>query len=68
LRRVEPVEGLVRPQKSFLHRVLGVLVGHDDRSRHYVRATLVQPHKPGETSLLALLGQAYELSLLIRNT
>jgi hypothetical protein len=43
-------------------------VGHDDRSRHYVRATLVQPHKPGETSLLALLGQAYELSLLIRNT
>jgi hypothetical protein len=43
-------------------------VGHDDRSRHYVRTALVQPHEPGETSVLALLGQAYELSLLIRNT
>jgi hypothetical protein len=66
--RVEPVEGLVRAQKSFLNRVLSVLVGHDDRSRHYIRSALVQPHEPGKTPLVALSGQAYELSLFIRNT
>jgi len=68
LGRVEPVEGLVRAQKSLLNCVLSVLVGHDDRSRHYVRAALVQSHEPGETPLVTLPGQTYELSLLIRNT
>jgi hypothetical protein len=66
--RIEPFEGLVRAKKSFLNRVLGVLVGHDDRSGHYVRTTLVQPHEPGKTPLVTLSGKTYEIPLLIRNT
>jgi hypothetical protein len=58
----------VRAQKSFLNRVLGVLMGQDDRSRHYIRTALVQSYEPGETPLVTLPGQTYELSLLIRNT
>jgi hypothetical protein len=68
LRGVKPVEGLVRAEESLLNRVLSILVGHDDRSRHYIRPALVQPNKPGETTLVALAGQTYEVSLLIRNT
>jgi hypothetical protein len=43
-------------------------MGHDDRSRHYIRAALVQSHEPGETPVVTLAGQTYELSLFIRNT
>jgi len=43
-------------------------MGHDDRSRHYIRAALVQSHEPGETPVVTLSGQTYELSLLIGNT
>lgn len=68
LSRVEPFEGLVRAQESVLNRVFSVLMRHDDRPRHYIRASLVQTHKAGKTPLVALSGQTYELSLLIRNT
>jgi len=68
LRGIEPVERLVRPQKTFLHCVFGILVGQNDRTRHYVSAPLVQPHEAGETPLVPPFGQTNELSLLIRNT
>src|SRR5438105_13267038 len=68
LRGVEPIKRLIRAQKPFLHRILGVLVCQDDRSRHDVRSPLVQTHKARETSLVPLFGQTYELSLLVRNT
>ena len=65
---IEPIQRLVRPQKSFLHRVFGILVRENDRSRHYVSAPLVQTHEAGETPLVPLLGQTNERSLLVRNT
>ena len=65
---VEPAEGLVRVQKSFLNRVLSILMRHDDRPRHHICTALVQTHEPGKTPLVTLPGQTYELSLLIRNT
>lgn len=68
LPRIEPVERLISPQESVLHGILGVLMRHDDRARHYVGPPLVQTHEPGETPLVPLPGQTYELSLLIRNT
>jgi hypothetical protein len=68
LRGIEPIESLVRAQKSFLHRVLCIFMSHDDRSRHYIRTALVQSHEPAETPVVALPGQTYELSLFIRNT
>src|SRR4029079_1882284 len=68
LGRIEPVQRLVRAQKSVLDRVLGVLVRENDRPRHNVGASLVQTHEAGETPLVSLLGQTYELSLLVRYT
>ena len=66
--RVEAVERLIRAQKPFLHRILRILVRHDDRARHYVRAPLVKTYEPGETPLVSIPGQTYELPFLIRNT
>jgi hypothetical protein len=43
-------------------------VSQDDRARHNVGAPLVQTHEAGETPLVPLLGQTYELSFLVRNT
>jgi hypothetical protein len=43
-------------------------VRHDDRARHYVRAPLVKTYEPGETPLVSIPGQTYELPFLIRNT
>jgi hypothetical protein len=68
LPRIKPVERLIRAQKPFLHRVLSILMRQDDRSRHYVRAALMQSHKTRKTPFVALSGQTYELSLFIRNT
>src|SRR6267143_7261915 len=65
---IEPVERLIRAQKSLLHRILGVLVRQDDRAGHYVRAPLMKTHKPGKTPLVSPLGETDELSLFIRNT
>ncbi len=68
LRRVEPVERLMRAQESFLHCIFRVLMRQDDRACHYVRATLMKTYEPSKTPLVPPLGQTYELSLLIRNT
>jgi hypothetical protein len=68
LRRVEPVERLMRAQKSLLHGIFRVLVRQDDRACYYVRAPLMKTYKPRKTSLVPTLGQTYELSFLIRNT
>ena len=68
LRSIEPIQGLMRPQKSFLHGVFGILVGQNDRPRHYVGTALVQAHEAGEPPIVPLLGKTYELSLLVRNT
>jgi hypothetical protein len=58
----------MRAQESLLHRIFRVLVRHDDRACNYVRASLMKTYESGKTSLVPLLGQTYELSLLIRNT
>jgi hypothetical protein len=68
LLRIEPLKRLMRAQESLLHRIFRVLVRHDDRACHYVRASLMKTYEPGKTPLVPLLGQTYELSLLIRNT
>jgi hypothetical protein len=68
LRRVKPVERLIRTQEPLLHRIFRVLMRHDDRARHYVRAPLMKTYESGKTPLVPLPGQTYELSLLIRNT
>ena len=68
LRGIEPIQRLIRPQKAFLHCVLGIFVGQDDRPRDYVRAPLVQAHEARETPLIPLLGETYELPFLVRNT
>jgi hypothetical protein len=68
LRRVEPVERLMRAQESLLYRIFRVLVRHDDRACNYVRSPLMKTYESGKTSLVSLLGQTYERSLLIRNT
>src|SRR5882762_1482109 len=65
---IEPLERLIRAQKSLLHRILGVLVRHDDRAGHYVCAPLMKTHEPGKTPLVSTLGETDELSLFIRNT
>ena len=58
----------MRPQKSFLHRILGILVCQNDRARHCIRPTLMQSNQPGKTPIVASPGKADELSFLIRNT
>lgn len=68
LRRIEPVERLVRAQETLLHRILRILVRHDYRARHYVRAPLVKTDESGKAPFVAIPGQTYELSFLIRNT
>ena len=68
LLRIEPVQSLIRPQETFLHRVFRVLVRQDDRARHYVRFPFVQPHEAREPPLVAVPGATNELTLLIRNT
>jgi hypothetical protein len=68
LRRVEPVQRLMRAQESLLHRIFRVLVRHDDRACYYVRAPLMKTYEAGKTPLVPVPGQTYELSLLIRNT
>jgi len=58
----------MRAQESLLHSVFRVLVRHDDRARHNVGAPLVKTHEPGESPLVPIPGQTYELPFLIRNT
>ena len=68
LRWIEPVDCLIRAQEPLLHRILGILVRVDDRARHHIRPPLVETYETGETPLIPLPGETYELSLLIRNT
>ena len=68
LRWVEPVQRLMCAQKTFLHRILRILVRHHDRPRHDVGAPLMKTHEPGEPPLVSLFGETYELSFFIRNT
>jgi hypothetical protein len=68
LRRIEPVQRLMRAQKTFLHRILRILVRHHYRACHYVRAPLVKTHEAGKAPFVPVPGQTYELSFLIRNT
>jgi hypothetical protein len=68
LRRIEPVQRLMRAQKTFLHRILRILMRHDNRASYYVRAPLVETHETGKAPFVPIPGQTYELSFLIRNT
>jgi hypothetical protein len=58
----------MRAQETLLHRIFRILVRHDDRACHYVRAPLMKTHEPGKTPLVPIPGKTYELSFLIRNT
>ncbi len=68
LRRIEPIQRLMRPQKSFLHRIFRILVRQDDRARYRIRPSLMQSNKPGETPVVSPLCETDELSFFIRNT
>lgn len=68
LRRIEPVKRLMRAQETFLHRILRILVRHDNRACYHVRAPLVKTHETGKTPFVPIPGKTYELSFLIRNT
>jgi hypothetical protein len=61
---MEPVERLIRPQESFLHRVFGVLVSRDDRTRNRVRSPLVQLHQLTKRALITTLCGDDELALV----
>jgi hypothetical protein len=58
----------MRAQETFLHRIFRILVRHDDRACHYIRAPLMKTHEPGKAPFVPIPGQTYELSFLIRNT
>jgi len=58
----------MRPQKTFLHRILGIFVRQNDGACYCVRPPLMQPNQSGETAIVTCLGKANELFLFIRNT
>ena len=68
LRRIEPIQRLMRAQKSVLHRIFGIFVRQHDRARDSVRSSLMLPNESGETPIVTCLGKANELPFLIRNT
>ncbi len=68
LRRIEPVERLIRAQETLLHRIFRILVRHDDRACHDVRAPLMKTYEPCKTPFVPIPGQTYERSFLFRNT
>jgi hypothetical protein len=58
----------MRPQKSFLHRILGIFVSQNDRTRYRVRPSLMQSNQSRKTPIVSRLGKTNELLLLVRNT
>ena len=68
LARIESIQGLMRTQKTFLHRILGIFVRQNDGACYCVRPPLMQPNQSGETTIVTCLGKANELLLFIRNT
>ena len=68
LPRIESIHRLVRPQKTFLHRILGIFVRQNDGACYRVRPPLMQPNQSSKTTIVTCLGKANELFLFIRNT
>lgn len=68
LPRIESIQRLMRPQKTFLHRILGIFVRQNDGACYRVRPPLMQPNQSGKTAIVTCLGKANELFLFIRNT
>lgn len=68
LLRIESIQRLMRPQETFLHRILGIFVRQNDGACYRVRPPLMQPNQSGKPPIVTCLGKANELFLFIRNT
>ena len=68
LRRIKSIQRLMRAQESFLHCILGIFVCQNNGARDRVRPSLMLANQSRKPPVVACLGQANELSLLIRNT
>ena len=55
LLRSKPVQRAVGMKKPFLHRVLRILVRHDDRPRDRVGSPLIRPHQQTKRVAVASL-------------
>ena len=63
LLRAKPFEGAKGVQKSFLHRVLGIIVRQDDGTGDGIRAALVTMHQASERRVIPRLRREHQIPL-----
>ncbi len=66
LLRAKPLEGAKCMQKSFLHRILGIIVRQHDGTGNSIRAALMTLHQTGECCVIPCLCREHQLPLLER--